>query len=330
MAIRSDTSLASLLLTQRLVDGGAPPLKASEYWGIIEAVGDPAKLLGLDAPEIGSTTGAEADLCGRIVRRLDAATSFAFALDQAEQLGVRVLSALDDDYPSVLRERLGRGAPPLLYIVGDPSLLGVDLLGVVGSRDVSEAAAEVARRAAVEAVEHRYGVVSGAAKGADQLAMLAALNADGVAVGVLADSLARATRDPDVRRAVADGRLCLCTPYNPSVGFSVANAMGRNKLIYALSRATLVVVADLDRGGTWAGAVEALRQRSAPVLVWTGEGAGEGNRRLVERGALGVERISELFPLPVLGAPDASAYQSSVRKRLEPPEPAPEQLALDV
>jgi predicted Rossmann fold nucleotide-binding protein DprA/Smf involved in DNA uptake len=318
MGGRSDTSLASLLLAQRLVDAGAAPLKASEYWGVIEAVGDPARLLGLDAREIASTSGADDELSQRIARLLGAATSFAFALDEAEQSGFSILSALDDGYPSVLRQRLGRVAPPLLYLVGDASLLRAALLGVVGSRDVSEATAEVARQAAAEALEHGHGVVSGAAKGVDRLAMLTALDAGGLAVGVLADSLTRAARDPDVRRAVGDGRLCLCTPYNPTAGFTVANAMGRNKVIYALSQATLVVAADLDKGGTWAGAVEALRQRSAAVLVWTGDGAGEGNPGLVERGATGLERVSELFPLPPVDG----------RVRLS--EPTPQQLPLDV
>lgn len=318
MARRSDTSLASLLLSQRLVEAGATPLKASEYWTVIEKVDDPAKLLGRDVQEIASTTGAGEELAERLARLLDAATSLAFAVDEAEQAGIQVLSALDHGYPAVLRERLGRSAPPLLYIVGDSSLLSGDLLGIVGSRDVSEEGAEAARRAAVEAVRHGHGVVSGAAKGVDRLAMLAALDAGGLAAGVLADSLARATRDADIRRAVADGRLCFCTPYNPTAGFTVANAMGRNKLIYALSKATLVVAADLDKGGTWAGAVEALRQRSSPVLVWTGNGAGEGNPRLVERGATGVEQISELFPLPPGGAPTQRSDRS------------PQQLGLDV
>ena len=206
----------------------------------------------------------------------------------------------------------------MLYIVGDPTLLSADLLGVVGSREVSEEGADVARRAAAEAVLHRHGVISGGAKGVDRLAMNAALDAGGRAVGVLADSLARATRDADVRRGVAEGQLCLCTPYNPTAGFSVANAMGRNKVIYALSQATIVVAADLDKGGTWGGAVEALRQRSAPVLVWTGDGAGDGNHRLVERGAIGVDRTSDLFPLP----PSDGLLQAA--------EPQPHQLGLDV
>jgi len=52
--------------------------------------------------------------------------------------------------------------------------------------------------------------------------------------------------------------------------------MGRNKLIYAMSTATLVVECEEGSGGTWAGAVEALRGRTAPVIAWTGVGAVRG------------------------------------------------------
>jgi predicted Rossmann fold nucleotide-binding protein DprA/Smf involved in DNA uptake len=124
--------------------------------------------------------------------------------------------------------------------------------------------------------------------------MGAALQSEGVAVGVPAESLMRMTKDAEVRRAVTNGRLCLCTPFKPTASFSVANAMGRNKVIYALSRATLVVASDHETGGTWAGALESLRQSIAPVLVWTGEGAGPGNRVLVERGGQDVSDIQQV------------------------------------
>jgi len=305
MGSRSDSSLAALLLTQRLVETPAAPLKASEYWALLDAVGDPAALLGLDAAAIAAAiggAGVDAGMPERLAQLLDAATAVAFQLDEAEQAGLRVLTSVDDDYPPALTGRLGRGAPPLLYLVGDAALLRGDLLGVVGSRDVDAAGVQVARDAAAQAVDHDHGVVSGAAKGVDRLAMTAALDAGGLAVGVLAESLQRMTRDPEVRRAVGDGRLCLCTPYKPTAGFSVPNAMGRNKLIYALSAATLVVAADHDRGGTWAGAVEALRNGIAPVVAWTGDGGGPGNPALVDRGAHSLDDLGKLFPLPALQA----------------------------
>jgi predicted Rossmann fold nucleotide-binding protein DprA/Smf involved in DNA uptake len=301
MASRSDTSLTALLLTQRLVDTSAAPLKASEYWALLDHVSDPAVLLGLDATEIAHTAGVKKESADRLAELLDAASAFAFRLDETEQSGIRLISSVDDEYPRALMDRLGRSAPPMLYVVGDPALLKTDLLGIVGSREVDESGADVAREAAAMGVAHGCGVVSGGAKGVDRLAMASALEADGSAVGVLAESLLRLTRDIDVRRAVGDRRLCLCSPYKPTAGFTVANAMGRNKIIYALSKATLVVAADAEKGGTWAGALEALRQRTAPVIAWTGAGSREGNHLLSKRGAVSLEAVSDLFPLPDLG-----------------------------
>ena len=51
--------------------------------------------------------------------------------------------------------------------------------------------------------------------------------------------------------AYLDGQLVLASPYDPSAGFNVGNAMQRNKFIYALADAALVVNSDLNRGGTW-------------------------------------------------------------------------------
>lgn len=315
MAARSDGSLAALLLAQRLVETGVPALKASEYWSLLGRVDEPAELLRGQAASVVRDAGFDGDLAERVARLIDAATAFAFQLDELEQSGLRVVSSVDDAYPGALVERLGDKAPPMLYVAGDPPLLGRSLLGVVGSRDVAPEGAAVATAAAEAAAQHGLGLVSGGAKGVDRLAMTAALGAGGVAVGVLAESLVRAVRDGDARRAVADEQLCFITPYKPTAGFSVANAMGRNKLIYALSQATLVVAADREEGGTWAGATEALRIGSAPVLVWSGPGGGPGNAALIERGGIAVSDVEEMFPLP-------AAEQVS--------EPSQRQLSLDV
>jgi predicted Rossmann fold nucleotide-binding protein DprA/Smf involved in DNA uptake len=307
MARRSDRSLAALLLTQRLVETPAAPLKAGEYWSVLDLVGDPGALISGDPGAVARAAGVEGPLADRIAALVGAATSFAFALEDQEQSGLRVITSVDDDYPAALVDRLGRGAPPLLYLVGDPALLGPALFGIVGSRDVGEGAAEIARAAAAEAVRNGFGVVSGGAKGIDRLAMQSALDAGGHAVGVLADSLARTVRDAEIRRMIGEGRLCLCTPYKPTAGFSVPSAMGRNKLIYAQSQATFVVAADLEKGGTWAGAVEALKAGTTPVVVWTGDDAGPGNSKLVDRGAKDITRIDDLFPLPAPAGPDIAA-----------------------
>jgi predicted Rossmann fold nucleotide-binding protein DprA/Smf involved in DNA uptake len=94
---------------------------------------------------------------------------------------------------------------------------------------------------------------------------------------------------------VLDGRAVLCAPFKPTAGFSTGNAMGRNKIVYALSSIALVVSCDEGSGGTWAGATEALTTRFTGVAVWMGDGAGPGNAALVRHGAAPANDSAELM-----------------------------------
>ena len=147
------------------------------------------------------------------------------------------------------------------------------------------------------AVGHDWPVVSGLARGVDQVAMAGALDAGGVVVGVPAEGITRASRNAEVRRRVHDGELCIASPYAPSAPFRAGTAMGRNKIVYALSRVTFVVSSDKDSGGTWAGAKEALARDYAHVAVWAGPGAKDGNAALISRGATPITDVAELFEL---------------------------------
>jgi len=62
--------------------------------------------------------------------------------------------------------------------------------------------------------------------------------------------------------------------------------MGRNKLVYALADYALVIASDAGKGGTWAGATEALKAKWVPVFVLDGADVPEGNRQLINKGAL--------------------------------------------
>ena len=82
-----------------------------------------------------------------------------------------------------------------------------------------------------------------------------------------------------------DGQLVLLTPYAPTAGFSVGAAMGRNKVIYGLAEFAVVVSSDFQTGGTWAGAVEALKAGWCPVFARDGADVPKGNRELLKLGA---------------------------------------------
>jgi predicted Rossmann fold nucleotide-binding protein DprA/Smf involved in DNA uptake len=71
-------------------------------------------------------------------------------------------------------------------------------------------------------------------------------------------------------------------------------------VIYGLSDSTVVVAADLRQGGTWKGAVEALRL-SLDVIVWRGEGEGPGNAHLETMGGRPLKDVDDLASLLARG-----------------------------
>ena len=309
---RGDDALATISLVSRLCADGVRPLKATEYWKLSAGLGTgPSCLLGTNAGDLAAAHDFSGDFAQRIGALMGRATALAFELERLEQSGIGTLTPYDEHYPKLWMRRLGPKTPPLLYAAGPIELLDVAALGVVGSRDVSPPGAEVAVEAAAWASLHGIPLVSGGARGVDQLAMNSALDSGGTVVGVLADSLSRKLRNADIRAAIHDERIVMCTPYSPDAGFSSGNAMGRNKLIYAQSALTLVVASDTGKGGTWSGATEALDNQFGRVAVWRGPGEGSGNEALERRGAVPISDLVGLGQL--LAAGDAGATSVASR-----------------
>src|SRR5690554_5595555 len=101
-------------------------------------------------------------------------------------------------------------------------------------------------------------------------AMTASLNNGNSCVGILADSLYKAAYNPIWQQGLQSNKLALITPQYPESGFSTANAMIRNKYIYAMSCAAVVVCSG-EKGGTWEGAQQNLKQGWTPLFVSTHE-----------------------------------------------------------
>ena len=194
----------------------------------------------------------------RLQRLLSRGFLLSQALEQWQARAIWVLSRADEAYPRRLKTRLREDAPALLYGCGDVRLLAAGGLAVVGSRQVDDSLITYTEAVGTLAASAQCNIVSGGAKGIDLAAMRATLQAGGTVCGVLADSLQRAVMARDNRDALLAGRLLLLSPWDPSTGFNVGHAMQRNKLIYALADAALVVNSDVGKGGTWAGATEQL------------------------------------------------------------------------
>ena len=224
-------------------------------------------------------------------KRMQSLLGRGFLLSQVvehwQARAVWVVSRADAAYPRRIKARLRDGAPALLYGCGDVNVLETGGLAVVGSRHVDNELIDYTMAAGQLAARAGRTVISGGAKGIDQAAMRGALEAGGKVIGVLAERLEKSAMNREHRNQIIDGRLVLISPYDPGAGFNVGHAMQRNKLIYALGDASLVVSSDINKGGTWAGATEQLdKLKLVPVYVRSTGVSSKGLDALRSKGAL--------------------------------------------
>ena len=264
-----EQDLAALALTSRLVESATKPLASREFWALRRGI-EPSALHGMTASEIAAELSVPSEYAERIAKLFDRAAGLAIALEKLDHSGIWTITGVGQRYPERLRTRLRDSAPVVLHGVGDTSLLDADGVGVVGSRDISAEGSQVAREIAQGAVKLGLPVVSGAARGVDSDAMNAAFEAGGQVVGVLADALERTVTRRGTRRGVAGGQICLVTPFTPSAPFSVGNAMGRNKIIYACRAARLWLPATTRRAAR--GRVQLKPSRMVTVALPRGLG----------------------------------------------------------
>lgn len=316
----SANTQAILLLTAPLIAGRGTVtsdlLSPSEYKRLArhlrEIQRQPADLASPDAAEILRACQPVIDEI-RLQRLLGRGFLLSQVIERWQARAIWVVSRADAEYPRRIKVRLREDAPAVLYGCGDMALLETGGLAVVGSRHVDDALIDYTISIGRLAARAGRTLVSGGAKGIDQAAMRGALDAGGKVCGVLADSLEKTTMNREHRNLLLDGQLVLISPYDPSAGFNVGNAMQRNKLIYALADAALVVNSDVNKGGTWAGAVEQLdKLRFVGVYVRSTGEPSPGLDALRKKGAISwtnpqdVDSFSAVFnvevPAPVVSA----------------------------
>ncbi len=292
-ALSSNTQ-AILLLTAPLIAGrgtSSPDLLSpGEYKRLARHLREiqcqPADLVSPDAADLMRACQPVIEEA-RLQRLLGRGFLLSQVIERWQARAIWVVSRADAEYPRRLKVRLREDAPAVIYGCGDMALLDSGGLAVVGSRHVDDALIDYTMAVGRLAARAGRTLVSGGAKGIDQAAMRGALEAGGKVSGVLADSLEKTTMNREHRNLLLDGQLALISPFDPIAGFNVGNAMQRNKLIYALADASLVVSSDLNKGGTWSGAVEQLdKLKFVRVYVRCTGGSSPGLDALRSKGAL--------------------------------------------
>ena len=206
----------------------------------------------------------------------------------------RLITPVDDDWPEQLNDL---AAPPIgLILKGNINALHQSSLAIVGTRNPTSYGARIAGEFAAGFADREWAIVSGGAYGIDSYAHKGALIAEGVTVAVVASGI-------DINYPAGNTRLfaeicesgAMVTEFMPGHRALPNRFLTRNRLIAALSKATLVVEAAFRSGSlrTARDAAEIFR----PVMAIPGpinSPTSEGCHRLIgERAAEIVTSVAD-------------------------------------
>ena len=227
------------------------------------------------------------------------------AVRVARRTGMRIVVPGDEDWPAGLDD-LGAHAPHALWVRG-PGLRELDGaagVSVIGARAATAYGERVAVDICAELAARGLIVVSGAAYGIDGAAHRAALHAGGTTIGVLAGGADRAypTGHSQLLTGVIE-RGAVIAEVAPGTAPSKWRFLQRNRLIAAISQATIVVEAGFRSGSlNTAGHAATLGRPLGAVPVPVSSAASAGCHRLLrEYDAICIRHADDVLEL--LGRP---------------------------
>jgi predicted Rossmann fold nucleotide-binding protein DprA/Smf involved in DNA uptake len=168
-----------------------------------------------------------------------------------------VQTVFSSSYPLSWLRKLGNASPPAFWVQGQ--LPEAPPVSLAGSRSPTPDALFFVEACSSRVAEAGMALVSGGALGCDASAMSAYLKAGGLqGLEILPRGLGPSDGKPNV---------CSISIEAPGTPFNRLAAQKRNALLYAFSEATIAVQPRFREGGTWHGALGALRQRLCQVVL---------------------------------------------------------------
>lgn len=278
------------LLRLTLVPGLGPVLinRLMQQFGSCEAV------IAASATALANVRGIGMEKARGIVAAMPGTLERAKReLEEAARLGVRLVSAFDDEYPELLRQI--PDPPPILSVRGRLAPRDADRypVAIVGSRSCSQYGREQADRFGAALAEAGLTVISGGARGIDTVAHRAALRSKGRTVAVLGCGLGH-VYPPDNRELFdqisghggSDGNGAVVSELPLNAPPSAENFPARNRIIAGMSLGVVVVEAG-RRSGALITARAANEDHGREVFAIPGRvdaAASEGTLELIKEG----------------------------------------------
>lgn len=179
--------------------------------------------------------------------------------------GARLLFHGLQGYPQALLDT--PDAPPVLWALGDPSLIGRPTLALVGARNASSLGLRMARRLALDLGGAGFVIASGLARGIDAAVHEAALPTGTIAVQAGGIDVIYPLENTDLAQRIAGDGLRL-SELPPGFAPRAQHFPQRNRIIAGLATAVVVVEATLRSGSI--GTAQIALERGREVMAVPG------------------------------------------------------------
>lgn len=218
------------------------------------------------------------------------------ALAWLERPGQHLLMWDQPGYPALLAELCG--APPLLFVAGNPDILEKPQLAMVGSRRASRPGMDTAAAFSRSLAGAGFVITSGLALGIDSAAHQAALDVGGQTVGVLGTGLENfyPQRNRQLAEAMIAQGSAVVSEFPLDAGPHASNFPRRNRIISGLSLGVLVVEASVASGSLITARLAAEQGREVYAIPGSIHHPGaRGCHQLIREGAVLVETIEHIL-----------------------------------
>lgn len=234
-----------------------------------------------------------------------------------------ILTFSDPLYPYLLKQI--SSAPIVLFIKGDPQLLSLPQLAIVGSRNASQNGLANAYEFALKAIQHDLVITSGLALGIDGRAHRGALDGNGKTIAVLGSGLERIY--PSLHQGLAQEiseNGALVSEFWPWSAPQAAFFPKRNRVISGLSLGVLVAEAALKSGSLITARLALEQGRDVFALPGSiHDPYVKGTNGLIKQGAFLVESIEEILEQINIIASCAINHHLGIPQALELQEKLP-------
>ena len=213
--------------------------------------------------------------------------------------GVDTLFCTEEEYPQRLNEAGCEDTPVLLYRIGRSDLNAKHTVAMVGSRKCTDYGRTTTRRLVQEMKTDNTTIVSGLAYGIDTAAHTAALDNGLPTVAVMGHGLdiVYPYQNRLLARKIVEQGGTLLSEYPVGTGINAAYFPARNRIVAALSDATIVVEA-AERGGALitANMANSYHREVFAVPGRLGDPLSEGcNNLVIHNKAVMIRNAGDLF-----------------------------------